>query len=171
MRTAKLNQLRNDRTVTQDPSAKTHRIPFYVPLMNPLMKSFLHLGVPAGPMTLLTVRGRRTGRSRTTPVGLFRREGHRYVFDTFGKADWVRNLRTAGEAVIGRGWGRKQVIARELSLDEATLVLKEVFAPYIASRFRSSFLRMGYSLTEDSTMDDYAREVRCHPGFELQDKE
>jgi len=36
---------------------------------------------------------------------------------------------------------------------------------------RSSFLRMGYSLTKDSTIDDYAREARCHPGFELQDKE
>jgi deazaflavin-dependent oxidoreductase (nitroreductase family) len=135
------------------------------------MKSFLHLGVPAGPMTLLTVRGRKTGRSRTTPVGLFRLDGRRYIFDTFGNADWVRNLRVAGEAVIGRGRSRKQVTAKHLSRDEAALVLREIFAPYLASRLRSSFLRMGYSLTKDSTMDDYAREASRHPGFELQDKE
>jgi deazaflavin-dependent oxidoreductase (nitroreductase family) len=171
MRVAKPNQPRNAESIVPNQITKSHRVPFYVPVLNPLVKSFLHLGVPAGPMTLLTVRGRKTGRSRTTPVGLFRLEGRRYVFDTFGKADWVRNLRVAREAVIGRGWGRKRVAARELSLDEAAMVLKEVFAPYIASRFRSSFLRMGYSLTKDSTMDDYAREARRHPGFELQDKE
>ncbi len=134
-------------------------------------EGFLHLGVPAGPMTLLTVQGRKTGRPHTTPVGLFKLAGHRYIFDTFGNADWVRNLRTTREAVIGRGWSRKHVAALELDTDKAALVLREIFAPYVASRVRSSFLRMGYSLTRDSTMDDYAREARRHPGFELQDKE
>ncbi len=171
MRVAKPNQPRNNESVIPGPITKSHRVLFYVPMLNPLMKSFLHLGLPAGPMTLLTVRGRKTGRSRTTPVGLFNLENRRYIFDTFGNADWVRNLRAAREALIGRGWGRKKVIAKELSMDEAALVLKEIFAPYIASRFRSSFLRMGYSLTKDSTMEDYAREARRHPGFELQDKE
>ena len=166
-----MNQSRNGDSDIHRPITKSHRVPFYVPFLNPLMKSFLHLGVPAGPMTLLTVRGRKTGRSRTTPVGLFRLESRRYIFDTFGNADWVRNLRAARQAVIGRGWGRKQVVAMELSRDEAAQVLKEIFAPYIASRFRSSFLRMGYSLTKDSTMDDYAREAQRHPGFELQDRE
>jgi deazaflavin-dependent oxidoreductase (nitroreductase family) len=135
------------------------------------MKSFLHLGVPAGPMALLTVRGRKTGRPHTTPVGLFKLDGRRYIFDTFGNADWVRNLRATREAVIGRGWSRRHVTAFELNADKAAVVLREIFAPYVASRIRSSFLRMGYSLTKDSTIDDYAREARRHLGFELQDKE
>jgi deazaflavin-dependent oxidoreductase (nitroreductase family) len=152
-------------------AAKSHRVPFYVPILNPLMKSFLHLGVPAGPMTLLTVRGRRTGRLHTTPVGLFKLEGRRYVFDTFGNADWVRNLRVAGEAKVGRGFRRKQVTAVQLSREEAVQVLKGILGPYVASRIRSSFLRMGYSLNRDSTMADYAREAKRHSGFELKDKE
>src|SRR5207249_6572156 len=90
---------------------KSHRVPFYVPLLSPLMKSFLHLGVPPGPMTLLTVHGRKTGRHHTTPVGLFKPAGDRYIFDTFRNADWVRNLRATGEAVIGRGWSWKHVTA------------------------------------------------------------
>ena len=134
------------------------------------MKSFLYLGVPAGPMTLLTVRGRKTGRPHTTPVGSFKLEGHRYVFDTFGNADWVRNLRAAGEAKVGRGWRGKQVTAVQLSIEEAASVLKEILAPYAASRIRSSFLKMGYSLNKDSTMADYVREAKRHPGFELQEK-
>jgi deazaflavin-dependent oxidoreductase (nitroreductase family) len=171
MRAAKSSQPKSQESVASLFIAKNRTVPFYVPLLNPLMKSFLHLGVPAGPMTLLTVRGRKTGRPHTTPVGLFRLEGRRFIFDTFGNADWVQNLRVAREAVVGRGWSRRQVTALELSPDKAALVLKEIFAPYIASRFRSSFLRMGYSLTRDSTIDDYSREARRHPAFELQDKE
>jgi deazaflavin-dependent oxidoreductase (nitroreductase family) len=168
---AKSSLPKNKGSADSTPISKSHRVPFYVPLLNPLMKSFLHIGVPAGPMTLLTVRGRKTGRPHTTPVGLFALEGRRYIFDTFGNADWVRNLRAIGEAVIGRGWSRKHVTAWELNTDEAALVLRDVFAPYVASRIRSPFLRMGYSLTRDSTTDDYAREARRHPGFELHDKE
>ncbi len=171
MRAANSSQPKAQKSIATEPIVKGHRVPFYVPLLNPLMKSFLHLGVPAGPMTLLTVRGRKTGRSRTTPVGLFKLEGHRYVFDTFGNADWVRNLRASREAVIRHGWSRRQVTALELNREKAALVLRDIFAPYIASRFRSSFVRMGYSLTKDSTIDDYAREAKRHPGFELQDKE
>jgi len=162
---------KKERSVDSTPLSKNHRVPFYVPLLNPLMKSFLHLGVPAGPMTLLTVRGRKTSRPHTTPVGLFKLDDRRYIFDTFGNADWVRNLRATGEAVIGRGWSRKRVTALELDIDKAALVLREIFAPHVASRVRSSFFRMGYSLTKDSSIDDYAREARRHPGFELNDKE
>ena len=171
MQAAKSSQLRDQETVSPSLTGRSHRVPFYVPLLNPLMKSFLHLGVPAGPMTLLTVRGRKTGRSHTTPVGLFKLEGHRYVFDTFGNADWVRNLRAAGEARVGRGWRRKQVRAIQLSTEEAATVLKEILAPYVTSRIRSSFLKMGYSLTRDSTMADYVREAKRHSGFELQDEQ
>src|SRR5712664_338261 len=151
MQAAKSNLPKNKESVVSDRVANSHRVPFYVPLLNPLMKSFLHLGVQAGPMTLLTVRGRKTGRPHTTPVGLFRLEGRRYIFDTFGNANWVRNLRATREAVIGRGWSRRQVTALELNNEKAAVVLREIFAPYIASRIRSSFLRMGYSLTKDST--------------------
>ena len=171
MRAAKSSLPKNEGSIDPVPISKSHRVPFYVPLLNPLMKSFLHLGVPAGPMILLSVRGRKTGRPHTTPVGLFRIEDRRYIFDTFGNADWVRNLRATREAVIGRGWNRKHVTALELNTDKAAAVLRDIFAPYVASRIRSSFLRMGYGLTKASTIDDYAREARRYPGFELQDKE
>ncbi|OLD12752.1 MAG: hypothetical protein AUI50_07350 [Crenarchaeota archaeon 13_1_40CM_2_52_14] len=171
MQAARSSLPKNKRSIDSAPVSKSHRVPFYVPLLNPLMKSFLHLGVPAGPMALLTVRGRKTGRPHTTPVGLFTLEGHHYIFDTFGNADWVRNLRVTREAVIGRGWSRKHVTALELNPDKAAVVLREIFAAYVASRIRSFFLRIGYGLTKDSTIDDYAREARRHPGFELQDKE
>ncbi len=171
MQVAKSNRSTNPESAPPGFTARGRRVPFYVPLLNPLIKSFLHLGIPAGPMTLLTVRGRKTGRPHTTPVGLFKLEGRCYVFDTFGNADWVRNLRTVREANIGRGLRRKQVTAIELNAEEAASVLKDILALYVASCIRSSFLKMGYSLTKDSTVTDYLREAKQHLGFELQDKE
>ncbi len=161
---------RNGSAMSEE-KARTNGRPFYFGLMNRLVKSLLRLGLPVGPTTLLTVRGRKSGHPRTTPVGFLEHDGHRYVFGTFGDVDWTRNLRAAGEAVVGRGWRRKRVSAVELrNPQEKALILKDVLAPFLASRMGSSMLRMGYDLTKDSTMDDYVREARSHPGFELREK-
>ncbi len=161
----------SDASVMTDVTVRTNGRPFYFGLMNRLVESLLRLGLPVGPTTLLTVRGRKSGRPRTTPVGFLERDGRRYVFGTFGDVDWTRNLRAAGEAVVGRGWRRKSVSAVELrNLEEKALVLKDVLAPFLASRMGSRMLRMGYDLTKDSTTDDYVREAGSHPGFELRDK-
>src|SRR2546428_12569451 len=111
-------------------------VPFFVPLMNPLIKSLLRVGVPMGPMTLLTVRGRKSGHQYTTPVGLFEHDGRRYVFGTFGEVNWVRNLRATGRATIGRGLRRRPVNAVELGEKEGARVLQAILAPYLASRAR-----------------------------------
>src|SRR5437899_11140196 len=124
MRAAKSSLPKNEGSIDPVPISKSHRVPFYVPLLNPLMKSFLHLGVPAGPMILLTVRGRKTGRPHTRPVGLFRIEDRRYIFDTFGNADWVRNLRATREAVMGRGWIRQDVTCLESNQKQAEAAMR-----------------------------------------------
>ena len=170
MQAAKTKQSISEESTALGHSAKDYKVPFYVPMLNPLMKSFLHLGVPAGPMTLLTVRGRKTGKPHTTPVGMFKRGDRRFIFDTFGNADWVRNLKAAKEAMVGRGFHRRQVTATPLGREEASAALREIFAPYLASRVKSSFLKMGYSLTRDSTTADYDREAKKHAGFEIQYK-
>jgi deazaflavin-dependent oxidoreductase (nitroreductase family) len=150
---------------------RTDKVPFYTNLMNPIVKSMVRLGVPIGaPVILLTVHGRRTGRPHTTPVGLFERDGHRFLFATFGEVDWVRNLRATGEAIITRGRHREAVVAVELTPEEAAPIMKDVFASYLASSIRSSALRMGYDLKEGATMDDYLKEAKRHPGFELHSK-
>ena len=143
------------------------KIPFFIPLMNPMIKSLLRLGLPMGAMTLITVKGRKSGRPHTTPVGLFEVDGRRFVYGTFGNVNWVKNIRTSGEAVVGRGLSRKTFVTRELGSAESAEVLKRVLTPYLSSRLGSAFLRMGYSLTLNSSMEDYATEASRHPGFEL----
>src|SRR5689334_13909476 len=63
-----------------------------------IVKGLLRVGFPmGGPMVLLTVRGRKTGRPRTTPVDLFERGGRRLLVSTHRQesSNWVRNLRVA----------------------------------------------------------------------------
>ena len=48
------------------------RPPGIVPLLNPVLRRLLAAGVPLGPNALLTVRGRRTGQLRTTPLAIMR---------------------------------------------------------------------------------------------------
>jgi hypothetical protein len=94
-------------------------------------------------------------------------DSHRYVIGTFGNVSWVRNLRAAQEAKIGKGRHRQIVHAQELPIDKAADVFQQVFAPYLSSKVMSSFLKMGYDLNKESTSADYLKEAHRHPVFEV----
>ena len=78
-----------------------------------LLKRLLRIGLPMGPMVPLTVRGRKSGQPRTTPLDLFEGSGRSFLISTHRQegCNWVRNLRTAGEGVISRGHSRCPVTA------------------------------------------------------------
>ncbi len=97
------------------------RVPGFVPIFNPLARRLLGRGVPLGPNALLSVRGRKSGLIRTTPVALVEIGGRRWVIGTFGNTNWVRNLREAGEATISAGKKQEVVSAREPTRDEAAV--------------------------------------------------
>lgn len=147
---------------------KPLKVPRFVPMLNPLMKGFLRLGVPLGPNTLLSVRGRKSGKIHTTPVGLMEHNGRRYLLATFGEVNWVKNLRSAGEGRIGKGRRRETIAPTELPPEKAAAVFKEVLTPYLHSRMMRSFLQMGYELDSHSTDEDFMRKALRHPAFEVQ---
>src|SRR6266571_7988553 len=116
-------------------------LPFYIPLFNHAVRAFLRIGVPMGYVGLLTVKGRKTGSLRRNPVGLFRYNRKRYLFSTFGDVNWVRNLRSAREASVKRGFRSRRVVPVELPLSEAVEVLKGAIAPaFLGLGARSSLL-------------------------------
>ena len=108
------------------------RIPRLVPFFNPLAMRLLRRGRLMGPNTLLTVRGRKSGEMRTTPVALVELEGRRWIIGTFGETNWVRNLRAASEAIIAVRDRRETVHAHELSRDEAAEFFATTLKPYVA---------------------------------------
>ncbi len=101
----------------------TSRVPFYVPLFNPIARRLLRGGMPLGPNALLTVRGRTSGLDRTTPVAVVAIGGRRWVIGTFGEVNWVRNLRAAREATLTINRRPEPVQAIELSPQEASYTL------------------------------------------------
>jgi deazaflavin-dependent oxidoreductase (nitroreductase family) len=125
------------------PLAATRRLPFWVPYFNRLAVPLLRAGVPMGPDVLLTVRGRKTGSARTTPVTICENAGRRGIISPFGETHWVRNLRAAGVATIGIGRHREEVIAVELELPEAAAFIRDVLAPHARrTRFGAWFVRV-----------------------------
>src|SRR2546421_10797413 len=79
-----------------DRSHGNPRVPFFVPLFNPIARRMLRGGLPLGPNALLTVRGRSSGVDRTTPVAVVAIGGRRWGVAPFGGGKWGRKLGGAG---------------------------------------------------------------------------
>lgn len=141
--------------------------------MNPLMVSMLRVGVPMGPTILLTVRGRTTGQPHTTPVGLFERDGQRWLFAEFGDVNWVRNLRAAGGGILSRGRRRETIAAVELASEPAASVLKEVVAPWLRGPMGAMATVMAggriFDVPLEAPVIDFINEAPRHPVFEIRE--
>ena len=86
--------------------------------------SRLGLGFGGESPVVLTVPGRKSGRDRSTPVTPMTVDGERYVVGGFPGADWVRNVRAAGEVRLTRGRKHERVRMVELSPDDARPILR-----------------------------------------------
>ena len=108
----------------------TSKAPGFVELFNPIVRRILKRAAILGPNALITVRGRKSGEPRSTPVALLEIDGRRWVVGTFGETNWVRNLRAAGQATLTVGSRHEDVAARELTRDERATFFLSVLAPY-----------------------------------------
>ncbi|HEX6777528.1 MAG TPA: nitroreductase family deazaflavin-dependent oxidoreductase [Ktedonobacterales bacterium] len=146
--------------------AKTYRVTFFVRLSNKIVELLLRAGVKitpkrSMPMILLTVRGRKSGQPRTTPVVLVEQDGRRLLVGSFGQVNWVRNLRAAGEATLTRGRRSEAISVVELPSEEAAPLLKQILST--APGFISAY----FDVTPDSPLEDFVREAPRHPLFEV----
>lgn len=145
------------------------RAPLFVRIANRLIGSLLRAGFPMGPMILLTVRGRKSGLLRTTPVNLFEVNSHRYLFSTFGEVHWVHNLRANGEGILSHGRHKEAVNAIEMAPDEAAPVLKGGLSPFLRWPLARDMLRVFYGVTPDTPTQGFVDVARHHPVFALKD--
>lgn len=142
--------------------AKTFRATFRVRLFNTIITFLIRSGVKIGPMSLLTVRGRKSGQPRTTPVAIIEGDGQRWLSSPYGEVDWVKNLRKAGEATLTRARRTERVSAAEVSTREAALVLQRTLPNM------PSFLLAYYDVAPDASLADIEREALRHPVFRLE---
>jgi len=85
------------------------------------------------------------------------------VGSMWGIVDWVRNLRSAGEAVLTRGRRSETVTVRELPQGEAALVLREDITS--GNPFAGP-----YGVTANSSLEEFERVVLIHPVFVFESK-
>ena len=107
------------------------RIPWFVPLFNPIARRLLAAGIPMGPNVLVTIRGRKSGVPRTTPLTIVEFAGKRWLLAPFGDVNWVRNLRAAGRATITVGRRNEEVTAVELGSTETVAFFRDVLGPRV----------------------------------------
>jgi len=144
------------------------RLPLLVSVFNPVARRLLRGGIPLGPNTLLTVRGRKSGQPRTTGVALVEAEGRRWVVGTFGEVQWTQNLRAAGQGTLTRGRHQEPVEAVELDPEEAPAFFKDVLGPYVRRiPFGLGKWMLGSILGAPDILEDPVAAARRHPVFEL----
>ena len=94
-------------------------------LLNRLEWIRIRLGIAPGQRVLLTIVGRRTGRSRTTPVSMVQHGSERWLVAPYGEVSWVHNARTAGRVWLERGRRREEFEIAEVNPREAGPLLQE----------------------------------------------
>ena len=98
--------------------------PRYLKPMNKLMVAVQKLGLPTGPAMVLTVPGRKSGKSRSTPMTPFHVDDSLYVVAGYPGADWAANARAAGTGTLSRGRRSRRVKIVELTPEQARPVLR-----------------------------------------------
>src|SRR3989440_7411702 len=106
--------------------AKQYRVNAFVRINNAMISSLLRLGIKVGSFSLLTIRGRKSGKPIATPIAIFVQDQKRYLVATYGVVNWVRNLRAAGgEASLVRGRNTENIHAIELEPESAAPICRE----------------------------------------------
>jgi deazaflavin-dependent oxidoreductase (nitroreductase family) len=119
------------------------RAPRWVSLWNPITSRLLSAGVPLGPNALLTVRGRKSGVPRATPLAIIEAGGRRWIWSPWGEVNWVRNLRAAGEATITVRGREEAVRPIELDPEQRLAFFHDVLRPVARSiRGGVAFVRL-----------------------------
>jgi deazaflavin-dependent oxidoreductase (nitroreductase family) len=148
-------------------------------VFNPITRRFISAGLPTGaPNVLLTMRGRRSGKLRTVPIGMIELDGRSFVQASYGEIGWVANLRADGEATVTHPGGRRiPVQAIELSPEEGGAVLRQALQRFRRSRVLRALLGPHFRppigvlwrlrIRVDDTLEEYIAEARRHPLFEL----
>ncbi len=140
-------------------------VPAYVGAFNGIVTRLARIGIPIGPNALLTVRGRKSGEPRTTPVAVIAVDGRRWVQSPFGDVNWVRNLRAAGEGSLSTRGRDEPIRAVELDRDQATAFYADVLGPYIRRQRLGRMIAGRLGLT--AAIDDPAGAAGRNPVFEI----
>jgi deazaflavin-dependent oxidoreductase (nitroreductase family) len=146
------------------PIANITRAPRRVTMFSPVARALLAAGVPLGYNGLVTIRGRKSGLPRTTPIAIIAFSGRRWVWAPWGDVHWVRNLRAAGGATITVRRRAEEVTATELDAEQRLEFFRDVLPPVARGiPFGERFIR----IVDGVDLDDPVEAAQGRPVFEL----
>jgi deazaflavin-dependent oxidoreductase (nitroreductase family) len=94
-------------------------------LFNRFVAGLTRRGLSVWGSRVLSVRGRKTGEWRSTPVNLLTHRGQQYLVAPRGHAQWVRNLRVIGTGELAVGRRVQAFSATELADADKAPVLRD----------------------------------------------
>jgi deazaflavin-dependent oxidoreductase (nitroreductase family) len=143
--------------------SKQYEANFGVRLINALVERMIYWNLGPKHMYILTVKGRKTGKTYSTPVSLVEEAGKRWLVSPYGEVSWLKNARAAGEVVLSRGGRDETYFIHELDAQESAPILKT----YIN---REAIVRPYFDAQIDSSLEAFAAEADRHPVFLLEAK-
>ena len=110
---------------------------------------------------LVQVKGRKSGKTYSTPIDLLEFKGKRYLVAPRGRTQWVRNAEVAGEVVLKKGFLRRHFRVRTVEDGEKSEILKAYL-----DRFRTTVQRY-FPLPAGSAAQEFVKVAADYPVFEL----
>jgi deazaflavin-dependent oxidoreductase (nitroreductase family) len=93
-------------------------------LFNNVVARMTKMGVSVWGSRVLSVRGRKSGEMRSTPVNLLSVDGQRYLVSPRGHSQWVRNIRMVGEGELRVGRRVERFVPTELADADKPAILR-----------------------------------------------
>jgi len=140
--------------------SKQYQVNSMVRFVNRVMIRLNRWGIAAPNSYVLTVHGRKTGKTYAAPVLLVEDNGQRWLVSPYGEVSWVRNARAAGEVTLSRQGRSETLKIREATPQESAPILKH----YIT---RESIVRPYFDVQPDSPLEAFVAEAPRHPVFRL----
>lgn len=127
------------------------------------LAGLMKLGIALGPLRLISVRGRKSGKIYTTPIALVQQDGETWLVAAFGEVGWVRNLRASGTAQLNSGRKVETVHVRELDPASAAPILKAFLQKFGMVPFIPPY----FQTTPDSSLAEFEEEAQYHAVFQV----
>jgi deazaflavin-dependent oxidoreductase (nitroreductase family) len=131
-------------------------------IFNPLVALATKLGLSMRGSRVLSVRGRKSGEWRSTPVNPLIFEGRRYLVAPRGTTQWVRNIRVSHEGELALGRKREMIRVEEVADAEKVPILRAYLKHWAFET--GKFFDVANADVQDSEL---ARIAPDHPIFRI----
>jgi len=131
-------------------------------VFNRMVAALARLGISLMGSRILAVRGRKSGKWRTTPVNLMTIDGVRYLVAPRGHTQWVRNIRVAGGGELRLGRRVEPIAVIELADADKPPILR-----YYLRKWAWEVGRFFEGLGKDATNEELLAVASGFPVFRI----